>query len=161
MDQMTDFQALLPAPDEMFGEQGAPGVRGRQEVYLELDHEDFPDQGRILLDAALGAQLNRALAEGDEAGAIEIAYRAVCDICDALAAGSEPLSAEEGRVHTLVIEVEDRGLASGGDGTLIEDGTVVRISYHNWTVDSATAASAEAALIGRCGAPGPNAWAVL
>ena len=78
-----------------------------------------------------------------------------------LPSGREPLAADEGRVHSLVIEFEDLQWASADDGTLVEGGTAIRISYRDWTVDGDAAADTAAALAERWQAQWPNAWVAL
>lgn len=161
MDQVTYFQALLPPPDEVSGVPGARHAPDHAEPRLKLVHESLLRRTLVPLSDSLGAEMNRALAGGDQTAALQIAYRAACDVCDTLAAASEPLAAEQGRVHVLVVELEDLPWASAADGTLIEGGTAVQISYRNWTVDGAAAVDAAAALTERWQAHWPNAWVVL
>ena len=161
MDQATYFQAQLPPPEEVSGRLGARDGRDQEEPYLELEHESVLSRTLVPLSAELSEELNRALAGGDQAAAFQIAYRAACEVCDAFAVGREPLAADEGRVHSLVIEFEDLQWASADDGTLVEGGTAIRISYRDWTVDGDAAADTAAALAERWQAQWPNAWVAL
>jgi hypothetical protein len=158
---MTYFQALLPPSDKVSGQWGARDLRGEEVPCQELEREGPLSRTLVPLSLELGAELNRALAGGDQTGALQIAYQAACEVCDTFAAAREPLTAEQGRVHALVVEFEDVELSSAADGTLIEGGTAVQISYRNWTVDNAAAVDTAAALAERWQAHWPNAWVVL
>jgi hypothetical protein len=161
VNQVTYFQALLPPPDQVSGLPDARHAPGQAEPCLALVHESLLRRTLVPLSDSLSAEMNRALDGGDQTGVLQIAYRAACDVCDTLAAANEPLAAEQGRVHVLVVELEDLEWGSAADGTLIQGGTAVQISYRNWTVDGATAVDAAAALTERWQATRPNTWMVL
>ena len=165
MDPVTYFQAVLPPPDEISGRLDALCTPGSADLVLEYGRDGLLQRTLVPLSAALRNQIDLALATGDATGALQMAFGAACGVCDAFATESQPLTAEQGRIHALVLELEDIPWGSAADGTLIEGGTAVQISYRNWTVDGATAAEACAALAETDGAaPGmagwPAAWVV-
>jgi hypothetical protein len=148
VDQVTQFQALLPPPDAMSGDPAAQCAVEAAYADSEERRDGLLRRSLVPLSDALRAEFSLALASGDTTGVVEMAFRAACDVCDALAEDGEPLASDQGRVHALAIELVDLPWTTAEDGTLVEGGTAVQISYRNWTVDREEAESTATALAG-------------
>jgi len=110
----------------------------------------------------LRGELDAALARGDQETALQIAYGALSQVADALAAyRGDLIQAWQVRIHALLVELESLPLKPQPDGTLAEQGTEVRVSYRNWAVEREEAAAWAQALTERFQALWPGAWLVL
>jgi len=152
MDGITHFRGVLP-PERPVG-----GSR----AYTPPPSKASP--GGLILNALgpLRGELDAALARGDQETALRLAYAALSEVADALAAHrGDLIQAWQVRIHALLVELESLPLAPQSDGTLAEQGTEVRIAYRNWAVDRAEAAAWAQNLAERFQALYPGAWRVL
>lgn len=152
MDEVIQFRGILPP------EKG--GLSGRR--YAPPPSKASP--GGLILNALapLRGELDTALARGDREAATRIAYCALSQVADALAAcRGDTLQAWQVRVHALLVELEPLPLAPQPDGTLAEQGTAVRVSYRNWAISRAEAESWAQNLAERFQALWPGAWVVF
>jgi len=148
MNEITHFRGILPPT-------GA-------NPYTPPSHQASPDG--LILNALcpLRNELDAALARGDQETALQIAYGALSQVADALAAyRGDLIQSWQVRIHALLVELEALPLQSQPDGTLAEQGTAVQISYRNWVVNRAEAATWARTLTERCKTLWPGAWIVL
>jgi hypothetical protein len=152
MSEITCFRGILP-PEGTF-------VSGRP--YAPPPRRISP--GSLILSALhpLRGELDAALARDDRPAAQQIAFAALAQVADALAAyRGDKLRPGQVRVHALLVELEPLPYAVGPDGSLAEQGTEVRVSYRNWAVDRHAAAALAESLARRFQALWPGAWIVL
>lgn len=90
----------------------------------------------------LHGALDAALAAGDSAGALDLAYGALASVASGLAAQGDA-GETVSRVHAVAVELEPLPYEAHQDGTLAARGVRVRVAYHQWPVDAAEAAALE------------------
>jgi hypothetical protein len=151
MGEITHFRGVLPPEGALIG--------GR--AYAPPPSKASP--GGLILNALcpLRRELDLALARDDRPAAQRIAYTALSHVADGLAAyrGDRLLSGQV-RIHALLVELEPLPFELRADGSLVEHGTAVRVSYRNWAIDRREAAAYAANLIERFSALWPGAWVV-
>ncbi len=152
MSEITHFKGVLPPEGALVG--------GR--VYAPPPSKASP--GGLILNALcpLRGELDVALARDDQPAAQRIAYAALSQVADGLAAyRGDRLMPGQVRFHALMVELEPLPFELRADGSLAERGTTVRVSYRNWAVDRREADAYAAALAARFSALWPGAWVVL
>jgi|YNPNPStandDraft_1061719.scaffolds.fasta_scaffold01848_5 hypothetical protein len=152
MDEVIQFRGILP-PEE-----------GSSQGRRYMPPPSKASAGGLILNALapLRGELDAALARGDREAATRLAYRALSQVADALAAcRGDTLQAWQVRVHALLVELESLPLEPQPDGTLAERGTAVRVSYRNWAISRAEAESWANNLAERFQALWPGAWIVF
>lgn len=120
--------------------------------------------GGLILAALspLRGELDDALARGDQARALRIAYAALSRTTDALAAmqgGRVP--ARQVRIHAILVQLTALPLELHLDGTLSEMGTQIDVSYRHWEVDRSEADIWARQLAERYESLWPGAWVVM
>ncbi len=151
MGEITHFKGVLPPDGALVG--------GRS--YAPPPSRATP--GGLILNALgpLRGDLDRALARGDREAALRLAYAALSRVADGLAAQrGDKLAPDQVRIHALLVELEPLPYMMALDGSLAEQGTTVRVSYRNWTVDRREATAYAATLANRFQALWPGAWVV-
>jgi hypothetical protein len=130
MDEITYYQGILPP----VGTNSSGRSSTRSATQPSSDH--------LILDALspLRDELDAALSRGDEETALRLAYAALSDIADLLAAArGDLLQAWQVRIHALLVELKALPLQPDTDGTLKEQGTAVNVMYRNWAIDQSQA----------------------
>lgn len=120
--------------------------------------------GGLILRALnpLRAELDTLLAGNDRQAALRLAYNALAQTADTLAAyRGDKLHPGQVRIHALQVELEPLPLEPQSDGTLAERGTAVSVSYRNWAVGRAQASLFAQALTERFHTLWPGAWVVV
>lgn len=152
MSDFTHFQGVLPPDGSMARARAGTPLPGQATPADLIQHALSPLQG----------ELSAALARNDRSAALRLSYAALCRVADALAAcRGDKLHPGQVRVHALFVELEALPLTPMADGTLVEGGTSVSVSYRNWTLDRAAAAAWAQTLTERFGALWPGAWIVM
>ena len=158
MGEITYFQGILP-PNGAAAAGRSASRSGRVPGPAQWTSSDD-----LILNALapLRDELDTALARGDEETALRLAYGALGQIADTLAAArGDLLQAWQVRIHALLVELESLPLKPQTDGTLMEQGTAVRVSYRNWAIDRSQVDDWAQALSKRFQALWPGAWLVL
>lgn len=120
--------------------------------------------GGLILRALhpLHAELDTLLARNDRPTALRLAYNALIQIADALAAyRGDKLEPGQVLVHALLVELEALPLEPQPDGTLAERGTMVSVNYRNWAIAHNEANAYAQALVERFHALWPGAWVLV
>lgn len=146
--EITRFRGILP-----------PAGRG-------ISPPSQASPGGLILNVLhpLRGELDVALAQGDEAHALRIAYAALSRVADALAAlRSRGRDIEPGqvRIHALLAQLTPLPFAVRPDGTLEEMGTQVEVNYRDWIVARTEAAVWAARLTERFQSLWPGAWVMM
>ncbi|MGQ9489519.1 MAG: hypothetical protein ACUVR4_01630 [Anaerolineae bacterium] len=147
--RITHFKGTLPPanPDKPF---------------VLPPHRNTP--GGVILRALhpLRGELDALLARDDRQAALRLAYHALAQVADTLAAyRGDKLRPGQVRIHALLVELKPLPLEPQPDGTLIERGTAVSVSYQNWAVAHSQAYLFAQALTERFHALWPGAWVVV
>jgi hypothetical protein len=124
----------------------------------------YQNAGLGILDVLcpLPHELDAALAQGDQGGAVQTVYRALRPICHEPAAHcSEALGPGQVWVHGLLIDLQDLPLEARLDGTLVERGIGVRISCRTRAVKRSQADLLTHALTDHCSSIQPLLWLVV
>lgn len=120
--------------------------------------------GGLILRALspLRSELDQLLARDERQAALRLAYNALAEVADALAAyRGDTLHPGQARVHALLVELEPLPLEPQPDGTLAERGTAVSVNYRNWAVAQAQASLFAQAITERFHSLWPGAWVVV
>lgn len=148
--KITQFRGTLP-----------PTHAGRQAAALP-PHRNTPAGLILRALVPLRAELDALLARNDRQAALGLAYNALAQVADALAAyGGDELYPGQVRIHALMVELEPLPLEPQPDGTLTEHGTAVNVSYRNWAVAAAQASIYARTLTERFHTLWPGAWVVV
>lgn len=152
MSKITHFHGILP-PER-------PASNGRR---LNLPPSQASPGGLILHALApLRSELDTALARNDREKALNLAYSALSQVADSLAAmRGDRLLPWQVRIHALLVELETLPFALEPDGTLTEQGTAVHVSYRNWAVSRHKAAAVARRLSQQFQTLWPGSWVVL
>lgn len=148
--EVTLFKGLLP-----------PATTAGQPVTLPPSRHT---PGGLILRALspLRSELDLLLARNDRQAALRLAYSALAEVADALAAyRGDMLRPGQVRIHALLVELEPLPLEPQPDGTLAERGTAVSVSYRNWAVAHAQANLFAQALSERFHSLWPGAWLIM
>ncbi len=145
--EITRFRGVLPPENREFNpppSQASPG-------------------GLILnVLSPLRGELDAALAQGDQAQALRLAYTALSRVADALARSrGRGIGPEQVRIHTLLVQLAPLPLETQPDGTLKELGTQVEVNYRDWIVARAEADLWAARLMERFQSLWPGAWVTV
>ncbi len=152
MSEITHFQAILPP-------EGAR-IRGR----LFTPPPSRASAGGLILHALapLRGPLDAALARGDRETALQMAYQALAQVADALAKRrGDQAQPWQTLIHALLVELTPLPYEPRPDGTLVEQGTAVQVSYRNWTVNRHEADAWAKMLTEKFRTLWPAAWVVL
>ncbi len=125
-------------------------------------HRNTP--GGVILRALhpLREELDTLLARDDRQAALKLAYNALAQVADTLAAyRGDQLRPGQVRIHALLVELKPLPLEPQPDGTLREAGTAVSVSYQNWAVARNQAHLFAQTLTERFQALWPGAWVVV
>jgi len=147
--RITHFKGTLPPPNS-------------DRPFVLPPHRNTP--GGVILRALhpLREELDSLLAKNDRQAALRLAYNALAQVADTLAAyRGDRLRPGQMRIHALLVELRPLPLEPQPDGTLKERGTAVSVSYQNWAVTRAQAHLAYQALTERFHALWPGAWVVV
>jgi hypothetical protein len=120
--------------------------------------------GGLILNALapLRNELDMALARGDREAALQMAYGALSAVADALAAHrGDRVQPGQVLVHALFVELAPLPLELRSDGTLVEPGTSVQVSYRNWAVGTMESQRYAQSLAERFRSLWPGAWLIL
>lgn len=120
--------------------------------------------GGLILRALspLRSELDLLLARDDRQAALRLAYGALAEVADTLAAyRGDVLRPDQVRIHALLVELEPLPLEPQPDGTLAERGTAVSVSYRNWAVARTQASLFAQALTERFHSLWPGAWLIM
>jgi hypothetical protein len=110
----------------------------------------------------LRGELDAALARGDQAQALRLAYTALKGVAHALAPRSgRGIGPEQVRIHALLVQLAPLPLETLADGTLKELGTQVEVNYRGWIVARAEADVWAARLTERFQSLWPGAWVTV
>lgn len=147
--RITHFKGTLPPanPDKPF---------------VLPPHRSTP--GGVILHALhpLRGELDALLARDERQAALRLAYNALAQVADTLAAyRGDRLRPGQVRIHALLVELRPLPLEPQPDGTLREQGTAVSVSYQNWAVARAQAHLFAQTLTERFHALWPGAWVVV
>ena len=95
------------------------------------------DSWELALDALrpADAEIDAALSCGDTESAMRAAYSAACAAITAITGGET----QPGTAHGVWVELTPTMLLALEDGTLMDQGTFVSLSYRNWTLGAGTA----------------------
>lgn len=145
--EITHFRGVLPPESRGFippPSQASPGG-----LILNVLHP-------------LRGELDVALAQGDQARALRIAYTALSRVADTLAK-SRGCRIEPGqvRIHALLVQLTPLPMEVHPDGTLDELGTQVEVNYRDWIVDRAEADAWAERLTQHFQALWPGAWVMV
>lgn len=149
--EVTCFCGVLPVEDTADGAARCPS-------------SSAPAAGGLIMEALrpLRSELDAALVRSEAPAVLELAYGALARAADGMAAHrGETLCDGEVLVHALLVELESLPYEPQADGTLCERGTAVSVSYCNWTVDRAQAATWARHISARLQALWPCAWVVV
>lgn len=152
MDEVTYFRGILPA-DGFIPDGSAfvpsPGTAGSDGLILSAL-------------TPLRTDLCAALARGQRDTALWIAYWALARVADALAAqGGVIVLPWQVRIHALLVTLESLPLEPKLDGTLVERGTAVQVSYRNWVVARSEAELWALSLAEQFRLLWPGAWIIM
>jgi hypothetical protein len=120
--------------------------------------------GGLILNvlSPLRGELDAALARGDQARALRLAYTALSRVADALARScGRGIGPEQVRIHTLLVQLAPLPFETQPDGTLREMGTQVEVNYRDWIVARAEADVWAARLTERFQSLWPGAWVTV
>ncbi len=120
--------------------------------------------GGLILHALdpLRSDLDALLAHDNRSAALRLAYNALAQVADALAAyRGDTLRPGQIHIHALMVELETLPLEPQPDGTLAERGTAVKVSYRNWAVTRSQASFYAQALTERLLTLWPGTWIVM
>jgi hypothetical protein len=107
-------------------------------------------------------ELDAALAREDHTAALRLAYSALAPVAAALAERrGDRLARGQVRIHALMVDLQPLPLEPQADGTLVEKGTAVSISYRNWAVDKRHAQSWARTLTEQFDRLWPGAWFII
>jgi hypothetical protein len=144
MNEITQFHCVLPPTGVPAGAIATPASL----IARALD--------------PLRDELNAALEQGDQMGALTLAYTALSHVADTLAAWrGDSLGPRQVRVHAILVALETLPLEPLPDGTMIEQGTAVAVNYQCWAVEHSVAAAWARTLTERFQALWPGAWVVV
>lgn len=149
--EVTQFRGILP-----------PGGPGRTRSHALPPNRTTP--AGVILHALhpLCGELDAALARNDRPAALRLAYTALGQVADALAAyRGDRLLPGQIRIHALLVELEPLPLELNADGTLAERGTAVSVSYRNWAVKRHEAAVWAQTLSQHFKTMWPGAWVLV
>lgn len=82
----------------------------------------------------LNAQLDAALAAGDEQHALRLAFQGAAEAAQLVAESDGESYAGQANLHEVYVELTAAPLATYEDGTLGEDRTYVKLAYQRWQV---------------------------
>jgi hypothetical protein len=120
--------------------------------------------GGLILHALnpLRGELDAALARNDRQRAVKLAYQALAQVADALAAyRGDALGPGQIRVHALLVDLKPLPLEPMPDGTLAENGTEVTVNYRNWSVAQHEAEAWTQELTRQFYSLWPGAWFIV
>ena len=149
--EVTQFRGVLP-----------PGGYGSVRGHALPPNRTTP--AGVILHALhpLSGELDAALARADRPAALRLAYTALSQVADALAAyRGDHLLPGQTRIHALLVELEPLPLELYADGTLAERGTAVSVNYRNWVVGHHEAAAWAQSLSQHFASLWPGAWVLV
>jgi len=120
--------------------------------------------GGLILNvlSPLRGELDAALAQGDQARALRLAYTALSQVAHLLARhrGRE-IGPDQARIHALLVKLTPLPLETQEDGTLKEMGAEVEVNYRDWVVPRAEAQVWAARFTERFQSLWPGAWVMV
>jgi hypothetical protein len=160
----TDSHEAVAVP-EITRFRGVLPPKGREFSGLDRTPPDgLHHPGRLILNALspLRGELDAALARGDQACALRLAYTALGRVADALARSrGRRIGPEQARIHMLLVQLAPLPLETQPDGTLKEMGTQVEVNYQDWIVARAEADVWAARLTERFQSLWSSAWVLV
>jgi hypothetical protein len=157
--EITQYRAILTpncGAAHGCGQPSGPDASG-----ADASGPDASAPGGLILQALAPVrdQLDATLCCDDRPAALQLVYRALVPIAEALAAwrGDLPRRGMV-RVHALLVELEPLPLACRTDGTVSEQGAAVSVLYRNWLVDGREAGRLAQQLTHQWHIQWPGAW---